>query len=141
MKRKALLVALLAVLAFIWIHSLIPGNISSEESNWVTNALNPILEKILGITLSEGFVRKLAHVFEYTVYAVLLTIFWRGQFKTVALCGFFTAFIDETLQIFSGRGPMILDVWIDCLGIGIGFGVTWFILRLYRNHNIHSNIE
>jgi VanZ family protein len=47
------------------------------------------------------------------------------------LVGHGVAFIDETIQIFSGRGPAILDVWIDTLGfITLSFAVYLvFFLR------------
>ena len=31
-------------------------------------------------------------------------------------CAWLVAFLDETIQIFSGRGPMIQDVWLDLAG-------------------------
>lgn len=33
---------------------------------------------------------------------------------------FYVAFIDETIQIFSGRGPQIADVWLDVFGAFCG---------------------
>ena len=32
----------------------------------------------------------------------------------------FCAFLDETIQIFSGRGPDIKDVWLDTFGAAAG---------------------
>ena len=34
--------------------------------------------------------------------------------------GVAVALLDETIQIFNGRGPEIIDVWIDALGLAIG---------------------
>ena len=36
----------------------------------------------------------------------------------------FIAFLDETVQIFSGRGPEISDVWIDIFGFLTLFAIT-----------------
>ena len=42
------------------------------------------------------------------------------------------AMIDETIQVFSKRGPRISDVMIDCMGGLFGFIVVMMIFLLYR---------
>jgi VanZ family protein len=44
-----------------------------------------------------------------------------------------TAFIDETLQIFSGRGPMVQDIWLDLAGSLFGAGIIRLILLIIDN--------
>ncbi|MBO7633021.1 MAG: VanZ family protein, partial [Lachnospiraceae bacterium] len=34
--------------------------------------------------------------------------------------GTFCALVDETIQLFSGRGPMVQDVWLDSAGCFCG---------------------
>ena len=50
--------------------------------------------------------------------------------------GHTVAFLDETIQIFSGRGPEIRDVWIDTFGfISISlmtYAAFYFIARLVK---------
>ena len=47
-----------------------------------------------------------------------------GAVRAICACllGLLAAFLDETLQIFSGRGSMVADVWLDFAG-GV-FGVA-----------------
>ncbi len=120
------------MLLFIWGQSLLSQDISAQESGWFTvHILNPILG-LFGMTADRVIVRKLAHVAEYAVYAFLVTLFFEGKAKRVFLTGFLTAFSDETIQIFSKRGPMIADVWIDLIGVTIGFAAAWGAKALFR---------
>ena len=45
-----------------------------------------------------------------------------GVVRAVCACllGLFAAFLDETLQLFSGRGSMVADVWLDFAGVVCG---------------------
>jgi VanZ family protein len=77
--------------------------------------------------VTEFLVRKLAHFTEFFVLGLeLLTFFayrkplFLQAFLLALTHGFFTAFLDETIQIFSGRGPMIQDVWLDVCGFAVG---------------------
>ena len=45
----------------------------------------------------------------------------------VCLQAFLVAFTDETIQILSGRGPQIQDVWIDSIGIAVGVILSLFL--------------
>ena len=45
---------------------------------------------------------------------------------------FFVAFIDETIQIFSGRGPQIRDVWVDLLGASIGLLIATVVRKIWK---------
>lgn len=115
------------MLLFIWGQSLLPQEESAGESGFVTEKIvNPVL-RFFGLPeASEGFVRKLAHVTEYAIFALFaaLSQFGRGTWATRALTtllvAFAVAFLDETIQIFTGRGPMIQDVWIDLSGAVLG---------------------
>ena len=120
MKRKILIALLVLLLAFIWGHSCMPMDASREESSAVLELLRPLLALIVGkenVTLH--LVRKLAHFTEFfclgCVLALLLPFRGRSQLLAGGL-GMLTGFIDETIQIFSGRGPAIRDVWLDFSG-------------------------
>ena len=41
----------------------------------------------------------------------------------------FHIFLDETLQIFTGRGTLVSDIWIDLIGVVIGIGLGKAILE------------
>ena len=52
-----------------------------------------------------------------------------AAFGVLLRCNF-CAFLDETIQIFSGRGPDIKDVWLDTFGSAAGILITLLILSL-----------
>ena len=123
------------MLLFIWGQSLLPRELSAEESGWfTTHIINPLLG-LFGLSVKGALVRKLAHVTEYTILSILLTVLFRGNVKRVLPLGFAAAFLDESIQILSKRGAMIQDVWIDLLGVLIGYILTAVPMRLRRNRN------
>ena len=131
-KRKAavavLTVLLLANLCFIWGNSLVSRSDSHDLSVGVLGFLPgfirdlfPNQEQLVHI------VRKMAH---FTEFACLggLSCGLLATARTVKLHpffhvwagGFFVAAIDETIQIFTGRGSQLQDVWLDFAGFSAG---------------------
>ena len=45
------------------------------------------------------------------------------------IMAYFHIFLDETLQIFTGRGTLVSDIWIDLIGVVIGIGLGKAILE------------
>ncbi len=136
MRKKALTILLILLVLFIWGNSCLPKQTSSAESGWVTELLRPIFEAVFGEgAVTEHFVRKLAHFTEYAalgcVSVRLLLCLPIGTAWCVAysaMGSLIVALLDETIQIFSGRGPMIQDVWLDFGGAVCGGGIillTW----------------
>ena len=131
-KQKILLAFTAVTLLFIWIHSCMPPDISSDESGWVMKLIEPILEIIVGKgNVTEHLVRKLAHFTEFSAFGFELGLIANTKMMpqiekkstrllTACACGLFTAFCDETIQIFSGRGDSIPDVWLDFTGVVFG---------------------
>lgn len=72
-------------------------------------------------------VRKCAHILEFCLLAVWLMLLLGGRIQTVLLCGVFTALIDETIQLYSGRSSLVMDVWIDIGGFSLGILAAWLI--------------
>lgn len=70
---KTILVVLLALLlAFIWLHSMMPAEDSAEESQRVGQFLTPFLELLVGEgNVTDHLVRKLAHFCEYGALGIL----------------------------------------------------------------------
>ncbi len=132
-KRIILLTATTLVLLFIFGQSMLPKSTSAGESGWLREKiLNPIASWFGLGPLSDHFVRKLAHVFEYTILAVLLTLDFRSRLiKSIGL-GFTVAFLDESLQALTGRGSQLSDVWIDLIGVAIGTLLGFLLWRLFR---------
>ncbi len=126
MKKTLWAILLIFLLGFIWGNSLLSREDSAMTSLWILQLLTPVLEIFLGPgQVSHHFVRKLAHFAKFAVLGFVLygnvklraqrrPWLWAGQL------GFCAAFLDESIQIFSGRGPQISDVWLDFSGVLIG---------------------
>lgn len=128
-----------AALLFIWGQSLLPRELSAEESGWfTTHIINPLLG-LFGLSVKGALVRKLAHVTEYIMLSILLTVLFRCNVKRVLSLGFAAAFLDESIQILSKRGSLIQDVWIDLIGILIGYGLATLAMLIWgKRHNISN---
>ena len=138
-KRNVLITLTVAMLLFIWGQSLLPQSLSAEESGWFTTHIITPLLGLFGLSVKGALVRKLAHVTEYTILSILLTVLFRGNVKRVLPLGFAAAFLDESIQILSKRGAMIQDVWIDLLGVLIGYILTAVPMRLQKNYISNSD--
>ena len=136
MKKLKPLIVTFAVLSllFIWTNSFFSSGVSSRASGYFTRILTPVLELVLGRgNVTEHLVRKLAHFAEYAFYGLWLALWMKcddRQALNALLAGFITAFLDETIQMFTGRGPSIKDVWIDVFGIAAGIGFVHLILAI-----------
>ena len=121
MRRKLLLAAIIITLAFIWGHSLVPMDLSAQESSWITEHIIAPVFALFGVDeVSTHLVRKLAHVSEFFILALLVCTYLRGSvIKGFYVC-FTAAFLDESVQLLSGRGSLISDVWVDLIGVVIG---------------------
>ena len=136
-QRTVLLSAIILTLAFIWGNSLLSREQSSGESAWVLQLVTPFLELFVGKgNVTEHLVRKLAHFTEFALLGLEL-LFWfsqkRGKKKEALLLamahGLFAALTDETIQLFSGRGSQVQDVWLDFAGVTAG-ALTALLLTL-----------
>ena len=115
--RKVLLIIILVTIAVIWGQSMLNMEDSSTESSWVMNLVTPMLEIFVGRgNVTEFIVRKIAHFTEYFVLGFELELYLKRKWLLAAGVGFVVAFMDETIQMFSGRGPLISDVWLDFFG-------------------------
>ena len=139
---KMILVVLLALLlAFIWLHSMMPAEDSAEESQRVGQFLTPFLELLVGEgNVTDHLVRKLAHFCEYGALgilagALLLVKKESGIFRWsyALLCALAVAVIDESIQLLAdGRGAQVQDVLLDTAGSLTGLLAVWLIAVLLR---------
>ena len=96
--------------------------------------------------------RKAAHFSEYGLlgveFSLLLGLQYDKNGKNLQhgrnlldfpLIGMLCAVTDETIQIFSGRGSLVSDVWIDTAGFSTGFFLT-VLLFLFINHCKKSRV-
>lgn len=135
-------ILLAATLTFIFTRSMKSAEDSSAESLRVLALVRPILQPLFG-DVTEHIVRKLAHFTEYCALGMelsgLLICFRRLNPHMFLHClsfAFFTAAIDETIQIFSQRGSQLQDVWLDFAGAVVGIAVVCAIGWLFRRRTV-----
>ncbi len=126
-KRKiAVIVSVLTValtLCFIWGNSLLGKDASAQGSARVYELfVKPVFDFLFGEgVVSHAAFRKITHGVEFMLLGFeLCALFSAVKINFGAICyvkllpcGLVVAFLDETLQIFSGRGSSVIDVWID----------------------------
>lgn len=121
--RISLLVLIFLTLAFIFTQS----SLSKKKSSQQSEAVGDVLEEIIPPDTKPGAVihkniRKIAHFVEFGALGAelaLYSIFFvkKTKFSLFTLpLALATALLDETVQIFSKRGPSVVDVWIDFSG-------------------------
>ena len=136
MNRKrlswVLLILLLLNLAFIWCNSLLPaevsGGISTKVKEWLLKLISG--QEDADVT-GDHQLRKWAHFLEFCCLGMLLCRLaqLRGSltFRKLLYCwigGVLAACADEVIQRFvPGRGPALIDVGIDTLGLTLGIGI------------------
>lgn len=130
------------MIAFAFIHSSMPADLSSEESESVMGVLQYILN-FLGFSaeLTDHIVRKAAHFAEYTAIGMLLVScaysFSRTKpyryYSQILFAGLATAVIDETIQLnVAGRSGQITDVLLDFSGVITGAVFMLLVYMIYR---------
>ena len=125
------------MIAFIWGHSMMPGELSSDESGWVSDVLRFIF-RLEGRDI-EDVVRKCAHFIEYMVLGILITIdtcaLFGRPFKLANFeAGLLVSLVDETIQLFSfGRNGSIFDIWLDFAGFVTGLVCSVIIYGIVTN--------
>ncbi len=140
-----LLLLIVITLCVIWGHSLESPQDSSKKSQAVLeHIIKPILGPIFGReNITEFLVRKLGHFTEFFLLGLecLLLLWVRRKIRlhwilhTLSF-GFLVGAADETLQIFTGRGSNLSDVWLDFAGFTVAAGLMllayWICERVSR---------
>ena len=130
---KHLLVFLMCVtVTTFFVQSMLPPAVSSAESNAVSDILELIIpsDTVVGRFVHSN-IRKIGHFLEYGIFgaecAIYIFAFTKRRcldFLIAVAIALFVGLIDETIQIFSGRGPQISDVWLDFFGFACCFAIT-----------------
>ena len=123
-KRRVYITVIVFTLAFIWGQSCLSRTQSSAESEIVKGWLEVIFSKDTPLSrFILTYVRKIAHFTEFGVLGLELCAFTyictENAYKNKIRAAFFgpvAAIIDETIQIFTGRGSSFFDVLIDSSG-------------------------
>ena len=140
--RVIIFILTAGMIAFAFIHSSMPADLSSEESESVMGVLQYILN-FLGFSaeLTDHIVRKTAHFAEYTAIGMLLVScaysFSRTKpyryYSQILFAGLATAVIDETIQLnVTGRSGQITDVLLDFSGVITGAVFMLLVYMIYR---------
>ena len=129
--RILLLTCIFCTLLFIFGQSILPSDESSEISGSVAGFFSLVFPPDTPFgAFFKAYVRKIAHFTEYFALGVFTSLYFvffvptadsllqkRAPFFLLSLLTApVVGGIDETIQIFSGRGPMIADVLLDCAG-------------------------
>ena len=147
MKKRLVWLPAVLWMAFIFLMSAAPGDVSGEQSGLIVRMLLAVHGFFFGdtqppaqtIELLETLVRKAAHMSEYAVlallfrYALLENGARRPALYALLLCALYAA-TDEYHQSFvPDRGPSPVDVLIDTAGASIGLLLARLFSRI-RNH-------
>lgn len=125
----------IGVVGVIWWHSMQNGVASHAESRrMLAFALSHLQGTRLAPYLSDGHIRRLAHLTEYTTLGVVLSSFSvlvsrRSHKVWVLLIGISVAAIDEYIQLFSGGRT---STWHDVVLDGVGCMVGIFLVMVIR---------
>ena len=144
MKRRILtLIPVLLVMALIFFFSAQTQTESSQTSGHLEKVVIAVLERYFNGQIADQeallnqvshIVRKLAHFTEFAVLGFFLMLHLSDRKKGwlwSGVVGIIYAISDEIHQIFvDGRGPGIIDVCIDSLGVLTGIGVMRGLLLL-----------
>lgn len=130
------------LIAFAFIHSLMPADISGEESESVMNFFQIIFNSLgFSAELTDHIVRKVAHFTEYTAIGSMLMCcaYSFNRFKPykyyiyMLFAGLAAAVCDETIQLnVVGRSGQIVDVLIDFSGIITGTLIMLLAFTIYK---------
>ena len=153
---KVLYILVILTLAFIWGHSMIPADLSTEESSRFVVLINSFLaSQGSSISVTDHIVRKTAHFLEYALLgseiALLKTVKAGGRYSENALTvkpvfripaltipgnkvygipvliWIGVPVIDEVIQLFTpGRACMWQDVLLDMCGFCTGYFLILF---------------
>ena len=142
MKNKTLfkfiyIIYILGIIAFIFSNSLPSINESAETSGKVLSFINTVLEELkLPIMESDVFIRKAAHFAEFFVLGASICSYSLFDKKCdinyvikALLLACLVAMTDETIQYFTGRGSMLLDVWLDLSGATTGIILASLVVK------------
>ena len=127
-RQKSISMAVLTILVITIIFA--NSVLSMEQSGKISSMVTAWLTPFFGIVLTEHFVRKLAHIIEYFVLGIFLTLFFRKVSVKPFFSALLIAVIDESLQIVSHRGSSLIDVWIDFISAAVGICLVLAIKKV-----------
>lgn len=128
------------------VHAFYQSSLPPAESTEQSSKVGEIIEEIIPPETPPGAyiqknLRKLAHFTEFFFLGLWCALFVllyhrrRWAFSAFMPFGVMIALLDETVQIFSKRGPSVKDIWIDTLGYTVAATLSllvFFVIALIR---------
>ncbi len=126
-----LLSLIICTLLFIFSQSILPAEQSAEASDGFSGFLELIISSDTPFgSFIHTNIRKIAHFAEFFMLGFFVSLYvslflpeidseLRARVRFIiysAVAAPIVALLDETIQVFSARGPQITDVWIDTWG-------------------------
>ncbi|MDR1892703.1 MAG: VanZ family protein [Oscillospiraceae bacterium] len=126
--RKKLGYAIVAAtVLFIFSNSCLPRDQSLEVSDGAKEILERVFgaDSVFSLFLQE-YIRKIGHVLEYGLLGVEVALvsgihreFGLWRFYHCMAFGLMAAVLDESIQILSGRGPLVSDILLDTAAFSV----------------------
>lgn len=139
MKKYLFTILSFLLICFIWHNSMADAPHSSRESIFVLHLIQHYLYMIPDVGhLTNGLLRKLAHLTEYAWLGIALNSAFRALriphgVKLTLGISFLVASVDESIQIFSpGRSAEFKDVLIDTTGAGLGILLAVVLAAIWK---------
>lgn len=130
------LLIIIAYIIFIFSNSVESREASTGKSTGLLSMINSFLDSLnLPIRMSEHFLRKTAHFVEFFLLGLMFSSYLglykkeQGSYYVYAsFASCLVAMTDETIQYFSNRGSMLLDVWLDfsAASLAIALFFLWY---------------
>lgn len=138
MKKHVLLCIGISINLFIWINSLLSGDVSSNQSGFVVETLYPLFKNVMDVGVFTLLIRKGAHFTEFMILSIVFNYYYRmldlNKYHLITFIhGLGVAIIDETIQTFiPGRSGNLVDVLIDTCGVIVGILLVYVIDKIRR---------
>ncbi len=136
-RKKVALVLTILILCFIWGQSLLDGDSSTRESDFIFRLIYPFLYRVFGeVDATSHLLRKLAHFVEFAALGCSLSLYFGFEQKSMLKAmniALLAALFDESIQLLTvSRGPQITDIWLDFSGAVTGIILFSGILYLFE---------
>ncbi|MBK6088051.1 VanZ family protein [Ruminococcus difficilis] len=140
--RVILTLLTVAAIAAIFYNSSQDAVESTERSSPLTDWINGILAGFpIPFSVTENFIRKLAHFAEYSFLGALLSVTYYVHLRKIKtaliatlITGAVVATIDEIIQLFpAGRSCQVSDILLDCCGVAFAAAIVMLIIRAIKN--------
>ena len=144
--KIALIITLSLTLGFIFVQSSFPPSVSGAQIDAVGNTVGGIFSSdgAFGAFLQNN-ISNIAHFLEYGALGLQISVavfLWfdkKLKFSLLSIASALgIAFLDESVQILSGRHASVADMWIDLLGFSVFYILTFSILIVFNKRKRQS---